>query len=194
MKRSFYTVILSVAAFMTIGGCTSVRVSQDYNKNVIFSEMKTYAWKDAKQKHSGDVRIDTPFNDQRIRAAVDKTMTEKGYARTSGRPDVFVAYTYTLQRRLSGTSGGPVIGFGFGTGGRGSAIGFGAGTGSEISEYDEGQLVIDISDGVSGELLWQGTSVSRVDFQASPEKKTAFFIRMVEKNLSQFPPDHARNK
>ncbi len=188
MKRSAVIITGILGALLLAAGCTTIRASQDYKQGISFSEMKTYAWKDVKQKTTGDVRIDNPLIDQRIRAAVDKALTTKGYQLSTGRPDVFVAYTYSLRPKINGSSGGPVIGFGFGMGGRRSALGFSSGIGSDVEQVDEGQLVIDLTDGITGDLLWRGISTSRADTQASPEKTTAFFNGMVEKNLGPFPP------
>lgn len=188
MKKTSNIATSFICGLFFITGCTTIRVSQDYKPNITFTEMKTYAWKDVKQKRTGDVRIDNPFNDERIRAAVDKALTGKGYVLSSGHPDVHIAYSYNIRSKIGSSSNGPVIGFGFGTGGRNSAIGFGASTGGDVSQYDEGQLVVDLTDGITNDLLWRGTSTSRVDIQAAPEKNTLLFNKMVEKNLAQFPP------
>lgn len=181
-------VATSFIALFFIAGCTSIRVSQDYKEGITFTEMKTYAWKSPAQKKTGDVRIDNPFNDQRIRAAVDKAMTARGYLLSEGRPDVYVSYVYSIRARTSGSSNGPVIGFGFGMGGRNSSMGIATGVGGNTESFDQGQLVIDMTDAVTSDLLWRGTSTSPVDTQAPPEKTTALFNKMVEKNLAQFPP------
>lgn len=189
MKKTSAVATSFICGLFLITGCTTIRVSQDYKPSITFSEMKTFAWKHTKQKKTGDVRIDSPFNDERIRAAVDKALTGKGYVLSSDRPDVYVSYDYNIRSKIASSSNGPVIGFGFGTGGRSSAMGFGVSTGNDVGQYDEGQLVIDVTDGITNDLLWRGTSTSRVDTQATPERTTLLFNKMVEKNLAQFPPD-----
>jgi hypothetical protein len=189
MKKTSAVATSFICGLFIITGCTTIRVSQDYKPSITFSEMKTFAWKNAKQKKSGDVRIDSPFNDERIRAAVNKALTGKGYILSSNHADVYVSYDYSIRSKIASTSNGPVIGFGFGTGGRNSAIGLGVSTGNDVGQYDEGQLVIDLTDGITNDLLWRGTSTSRVDTQAAPERTSLLFNKMVEKNLAQFPPD-----
>lgn len=189
MKKTSALATSFICGLFLITGCTTIRVSQDYKPSITFSEMKTFAWKHAKQKKTGDVRIDSPFNDERIRAAVDKALTGKGYILSSSHPDVYVSYNYSIRSKIASSSNGPVIGFGFGSGGRHSAMGFGVSTGNDVGQYDEGQLVIDLIDGITNDLLWRGTSTSRVDIQATPERATLLFNKMVEKNLDQFPPD-----
>lgn len=188
MKNKTIIAMCLIAGILFVSGCTSIRVSQDYKPAQTFSDVKTYAWKSTKQDRTGDVRIDNPFNDERIRTAVDKTLSLKGFVRTTGNPDVYLSYVYSIQSKIASSSNGPVIGFGFGTGGRNSTMGFAAGVGNDVGEFDEGRLVIDLADGKTNELIWRGTSTSRVDTQASPEKMTRLLNTMVEKNLAQFPP------
>ena len=80
------------------------------------------------------------------------------------------------------------MGVGFGWGGRGGFGGLGVGTGREISEYDEGVLVIDLKDASKGDLMWRGTGTAVVDQQSKPEELTKGVNEAVEKILSQFPP------
>ncbi len=189
MKKTSALATSFICGLFIITGCTTIRVSQDYKPSITFTEMKTFAWKHDKQKKTGDVRIDSPFNDERIRAAVNKALTGKGYILSTNHADVYVSYDYSIRSKIASTSNGPVIGFGFGTGGRNSAMGFGVSTGNDVGQYDEGQLVIDLTDGITNDLLWRGTSTSRVDIQAAPERTSLLFNKMVEKNLAQFPPD-----
>ena len=69
--------------FLLSVGCSTVRVSHDYDAKVDFTRMKTFAWLEKKQPGTGDIRLDDPFLDQRIRAAVNQTLQKKGYAYAS---------------------------------------------------------------------------------------------------------------
>lgn len=189
MKRAKFIKACIVSGLVVfVAGCMSIRVSQDYKSTGIFQNIKTYAWKTEKQEKTGDIRVDNPFNDERIRAAMDKTLSGKGFTRSGDHPDVHVSYSFSIRSRISSSPEGPVIGFGFGTGTRNSSVGFVSGVGSDISQYDEGLLVIDLYDGKTGDLLWRGSSASRIPVPSGPDKETKYFTRMVEKNLAQFPP------
>jgi hypothetical protein len=171
-----------------IAGCSGIMVSQDYTSTQRFPELKTFAWKTDKQEKTGDIRVDSPFIDQRIRNAVEKTMVSKGFTRTAESPDIYLMYHYTLRTKLTSTPSGPTIGFGFGTVSRHSAMGFSTETGS-IDQYEEGQLVIDFIDGKTRSSIWRGISSTRVASGMTPEETTDLFDAMVEKNLEQFPPE-----
>ena len=61
-------------------------------------------------------------------------------------------------------------------------------SGGGVQEYDEGMLVIDITDTKTKDLLWRGTATRRISRQATPEETTQTVNEMVGKTLAQFPP------
>jgi len=146
-------------------GCSGIEVSQDYDMAADFSNLKTFTWYLVKQKKTGDLRVDNPLLDSRIREAVDRSLSQKGYKRISqGTPNFYVF------------------------GGSGSFGGIGIGTGSDVREYDEGMLVIDITDAKNRKLLWRGTGTRRVSRHSDPERITKEVNENVDKILAQFPP------
>ncbi len=54
--------------------------------------------------------------------------------------------------------------------------------------YDQGTLLIDVSEVSSGELIWRGISTQIVSDHSNPEKATENVNATVEKILQQFPP------
>lgn len=179
--------ILAVALLSLLGGCQSVQVSQDYDASKSFSALRTYDWQTKTQPKSGDIRVDNPLLDARIRTAVDRVLSERGYRiQSQPTPDFTVAYQYQIRRKIESDDVG--VGVGFGWGGRSRYGGIGMDTGRYLSEYDEGMLVIDLYDTARGGLLWRGTGTTRVDQHARPEDITKGVNEAVEKILSQFPP------
>lgn len=174
-------------AVLLMVGCTGIKVSQDYDVKTDFSSLKTYAWKSAAQQKTGDVRVDNPLLDERIRKAVDDRLAQKGYRKTArDRPDAYLAYTYQIRRKVG--SEGVQTGIGVGMGGSGGFGGVGLSTGGGVNEYDEGTLVIDILDAAAGELLWRGTASRRLLEASDPEKTTRWVNETVDRILAQFPP------
>jgi len=168
-------------------GCSGIQVSQDYEVAADFSNLKTFTWYLAKQKKTGDLRVDNPLLDSRIRKAVDRSLSQKGYKRISqGTPNFYVGYKYAILTRIR--SERVSTGFGFGFGGSGSFGSIGIGTGSDVREYDEGMLVIDITDAKNRKLLWRGTGTRRVSRHSDPERITKEVNENVDKILAQFPP------
>lgn len=87
---------------MLIHGCATVNISQDYPLNTDYSALKTYAWQSEKQEKTGDLRLDNPLLDTRIRSAIDTFLIEKGYQRIFNvEPDFYIAYYQEIYSRIT---------------------------------------------------------------------------------------------
>lgn len=187
MKHLFLWVFLAaVAAALT--GCSTLKVSQDYDSTADFSVLKTFAWKDVNQPETGDIRVDSPLIDQRIRAAIKTNLALKGLEYSDvDLPDARVAYHYTI---LSKVRSSPVsTGVGAGYLGGGSISGIGFMTGADLQQVDQGLLVVDILSGTTGKLLWRGTSTRVINPHASPEKISQDIDTTIGDLLNQYPPE-----
>ena len=177
--------LLIFTATILLAGCSGVQVNQDYDPATDFNAMTAYGWATATQEKTGDLRIDNPLRDARIRAAVERRLQEQGYVKTTKKdPTFLVRYQYVLRQKID--SDGSGIGFGIGSYGRHGGIAIG--TGNSIREYDEGALVIDFVDAASETLLWRGTGIQRFREYDDPQKTSRDIDTLVEKILSQFPP------
>ena len=172
---------------MVVHGCSNVTVSQDYPPTADYSALKTYAWQSENQEKTGDLRLDNPLLDVRIRRAIDTSLLEKGYRRVSDvQPDFFIAYHQEIYSRI--TVDQPRSGFGFGMGSFGYGGGIGFSTGSNTGSHDDNMLVIDVIDSGSGGIIWRGTGTRSFVQHADPEKITKQVNKTVNKILMQFPP------
>jgi len=179
--------MVMVALLLVFSGCASVRVSQDYDPQTAFDGWRFFRWAAAIQPKTGDPRIDNPFRDQRIRAAIERELANKGFVRSDAATDAYqVRYQYLLRPRLE--SGGSSSGIGFGFGNYGYAGGIAIGTGANIREYDQAMLIIDFLESQSDELLWRGTGAQRFIEYSDPVKTTRDIDRLVGKIIAQFPP------
>jgi hypothetical protein len=168
-------------------GCSTVRVSHDYDPGVNFAGMRTFAWADEKQPETGDIRLDDPLLDRRIRTAVDQTLRKKGFAPVDrGTADFLVAYQLGVQRAIR--SDNVQTGFRFSTGSRGRYGSVGISTGTNIQSYDKGTLFIDVLDPENGSLLWRGKGTDSVSEHSDQKRRTEKIREAVEKILGQFPP------
>lgn len=182
-----YTGLIVFTLFGFLWGCQSIQVSQDYDLSKDFSALKTYEWQAQTQPETGDIRVDNPLLDARIRSAINDSLAKRGYQRiTQGKLDFYVAYRYQIRSKIESDDVGVGVGFGWGGGSRFGGIG--VDTGRHISAYDEGLLVIDLNDASKADLLWRGTGTARVDQHSTPEEITKGIYEAVEKILSQFPP------
>ena len=171
------------AIALLLFGCSSVTVSQDYEIGADFSKYRSFDWVSAQQPKTGDIRVDNPLLDARIRSAVEQTLTEKGFRKeTGGRSDMHVAYHLTIRSKIEGDTFRSGVGYG-----RYPYWG-GAGFETTIRQYDEGMLVIDIGDAAANRLIWRGTGTRRVTEKTNPEKSIRIVNQTVNEILNQFPP------
>jgi len=138
-----------------------------------FSKLKTYRWADIPSKADAD-----PLVVQRVGAAVETQLKEKGYALAEGAPDFLVATYVGRHTRIQ------VADWGYGYG-HGRWYG---GGGLDVYQYEEGSLVVDIVDAHTKQLAWRGTATGIVDPGATPEDRTKKINKAVAKIFEDFPP------
>jgi len=172
-----------VALLLALVACASARVSQDYDSATDFAVYRSYDWFPGERPASGNVHLDSPLVDQRVRNAVDRTLAARGYAKLEDEPaDFQVNFYFSVETKL--TSSG--MDYRVGTYGRHGGVSVGGG--DRLREVDEATLVIDILDARSGDLVWRGTRSRRLKIGDTPEETTRIIDETVEAILSQFPP------
>ncbi len=180
MKKKF----LFAAIMALIAGCSSVSVNQDYDASTDFSPLKTFAWQYAAQPQTGDPRIDNDLNDERIRKAVNATLSGKGFQLVDrAHADFLVAYFIDCHRELR--PGSMSVGVGRGSMGRYGGMGYYSGT----TEYRETLLTIDILEPAEEKTIWRGVGARPSYEGSSPEKTTQIVNESVREILKNFPPE-----
>lgn len=175
--------LFSLLTWLAVSGCSSLRVSRDYDAARDFSPLKTYAWQHDVQPQSGDPRIDNSLLDERVRRAVDDTLAKKGFRQVErGEADFLVAYFRNYRSRISGSS------WSAGAGRSSYSRYGGVGYGSDISEYDQSVLTIDIIDPVNDRTIWRGVGTRTVYEGSSPNKLTRIVNDSVARIMKKFPP------
>jgi len=163
--------------------CTTVQVSQDYNLQTDFSQYQRFQWVAKPRDQTGDVRIDNPLLDARIRKAVEETLKNRGFAEAPAeKADFLVDYQLAVRSRLETDTYRSGIGYGYWP-----YWGWG-GYETTVREYDEGILVIDFIDADSNELVWRGIGTRRLRQYSNPQEVTREVNETVAKILAQFPP------
>lgn len=188
MSASKTWILLTALSLFLISGCSGIRVSQDFSPQAPLSEFSTYDWDQSVEGIKDRTEVAHPLVLDRIRQAVEQTLSEKGWTRATDSPHCRVAYDYIVESKISSTQTGPRFGIAMGrtTKGGGGTIALGSST--DIDQYDEGQVLIDILDVNTGKLLWRGKGTFRVSSHLKPEKMTQRINTAVEKILNQFPP------
>ena len=172
-------------ALFILQACSGIKVSQDYEQGYDFSKLKTYAWKSNDNKEYGI--DDNDLMDHRIRTAIENTMSARQFTQIdTGKPDFYISYHLTIEQIIHSNNVGGGFSVGRSSGGRYGSIG--VGTGTRVQTYDQGSLLIDVTDGLSNNLVWRGTSTQSVYEHPNPEELTQSVNETIEKTLLQFPP------
>ncbi|MFC4738921.1 DUF4136 domain-containing protein [Flavobacterium ponti] len=171
MKKLIPLFILSILA-----SCSSVRVNADYDKKVDFNQYKTYAY----IKASIDKVEISDLDKKRILHSIDDAMTTKGFSKSES-PDMLISI-FTKESERVDVYNNNYWGMGFGWGWNP----YWGMNYNRVYTTPEGTLFIDIFDGKTKEMIWQGEGSGYLTKDTN--KKDARIKEFVDKILEQYPP------
>ncbi|HKO78190.1 MAG TPA: DUF4136 domain-containing protein [Flavobacterium sp.] len=183
--------IISMLFFGLIYGCApTVKVTNDYDHAVNFSEFKTFATFDLSAQ-KGQVN---QLNVDRVTKAIIAEMTAKGFKETSDNPDLKVNAVAILKNKTQVTANSNYYGYGgmyrpYGYWGGGAMMGGGSTT-FNTYDYIDGSLVIDIVSTKTDKLVWQGIGNAEIDNK--PDNPEEFINNSVKSIMASFPPKPAK--
>jgi Ca-activated chloride channel family protein len=156
---------------LALGGCSSLRIAADWDRDIDFHSYRSYKWApiEAGEETRG---TDRTLLDKRVRSAVDRELTAKGYTRAEDGPtDMLLVYRAKVRDKID-------VYADYGYPRR-------WGRGVSIYEYREGTLAILIVDPKLDQVIWQGWAQGVV---ADPERSDEKIREAVRKVLKRFPP------
>lgn len=172
--------IISSAFLILLFACASLSVSYDYDKNADFAKYQTYAF---------DEQVDqlkvNQLDKNRVITAIENEMNARGYKKSSS-PDLLVGIHTRVEQEQSATA----TTTGAGMYGGPWRYGFGGGfttTNVDINKYDVGTLFINVIDGGSKEIIWQGRGTKTLAENVSPEKKEERINAAVASIFKKYP-------
>lgn len=184
MKRSLQVLVVATL----LSGCaTSPAVFTDFDPGVNFGEYRTYRWT---QKPEGF----SPLQEQRLVAAVDAKLRERGWTQSTNPQVNLVGRITTETRYRIDTYNDPMWG-GWGWGGCCWGSGWGPGgwgwgggyySTSTMRTYTYGTLVLDMYDAQTERPIWRGIAMGTVP--DSPVAQTSNLQASVDGIFAQFPP------
>jgi hypothetical protein len=183
--------IISMLFLGLIYGCApTVKVTEDYDHAVNFSEFKTFATFDLSAQ-KGQVN---QLNVDRVTKAIIAEMTAKGFKETSDNSDLKVNAVAILKNKTQVTANSNFYGYGgmyrpYGYWGGGGMMASGSTT-FNTYDYVDGSLVIDIVSTKTGKLVWQGIGNAEIDNK--PDNPEEFINSSVKSILAGFPPGAAK--
>lgn len=178
-------ILVAVLLIALASGCSSVKVSQDYDQAFNFVESKSYNWFEETQDQQEGLQTDNELLANRFRASIDQQLAKQGFT-ISESPSYLLAYNFTVTTRLQSEPVTTRVGYGYGRYDRYGGVG--VSTGTSIRQYDLGTLKISIYDAESKRLVWNGIGTRETYTHYDPEEITKNVDEMVAAVLVQFPP------
>jgi hypothetical protein len=170
MKRHYELVSLGLIAVLV--GCSSYRVSQDYDTGADLAALRAYDWiratEEAPQSAEEAMERNTLI-DTRVKDAVNAQLAAKGLRRDPKSPDFLIAYQISTKDKVR------VKNYTFVSDKR-------------LQTYEEGTLVLDFLAPNGKDLLWRGVAQRTLDRNPTPEKTDKRINGAVEEILKGFPP------
>jgi len=164
--------ILSLFLLFLTVSCSSVRVNSDYDKNVNFSQYKTYAF----HRSGIDKAEISDLDKKRILRAIDNQLATKGFTKSES-PDLLVNIFTKEKERVDiynsygwGWGWSPFWGVNY----------------THPIVTTEGTLYIDLIDAKNKELIWQGMGTGYLTEDTN--KKDERINEFVSKIIAEFPP------
>ncbi len=178
--------ILTILSTLLLYSCANIPVSQDYDQEFDFATLHHYQW--LAEQHqvaptAASFAIKEPLIDKRIRRAIEHNLQGLKYEKSAASPDFYVTYHSLVESKIKSRPATITIGTGY----YGRYGGFNINTGSEVHQYDERKLTIDVLDR-QHQVIWRGTSTSTVREHTNPQQVTELINQSVGKILKQFPP------
>ncbi len=177
--------ILAIAfmIFWTANLVLAQKVTTDYDKNTDFSKYQKYqflGWADNSDQVMNDL------DKTRMREAFQSELAARNLKAMDSDGDVTISL-YVVVNQKTSTSAYTTYhgrtGYGYRRGGWGWGNGYSTTTYSE-SDYLQGTLVMDVFDGESKELIWEGVATQAIK---DPKKREKSIPKTVAKLMKKFP-------
>jgi hypothetical protein len=147
-------------------------VTSDYDRHIRFEKFKTFMWVQEPQ-------TDEPFMKERLMAAVNTQLTNRGLIVVNEGADCVVDAALTIDERRTWQTYYDSFGWDWGWDYSGWA------TTTEIT-FDVATITVDLFDSHTNKLAWRGTATDEVSHH--PEKRSKNIRKEIEKMFRGFPP------
>jgi hypothetical protein len=161
----------AIAGFLFAAVSVMAAITTDYDRKVDFGHYKTYSW--------GKIQTSDGLWDERVKSAVAGQLAAKGLTEVPSGGDVVVAARDAIRNEQELNT------FYDGFGGRRRFFGTGMAT-TTVDNYKVGTLIVELFDGTSKNLIWQGSASNTLSNNA--DKNIKSLGKNVQQMFEHFPP------
>ncbi|WP_005034491.1 DUF4136 domain-containing protein [Holophaga foetida] len=174
---------LSALFLGTLIACSPLQVKYDYDARADYAQYHSFDW----EADSKDT-----FTERRIRAAVEKDLTAKGFRRAEGNPPDLLVSAYPVYRDERVRSVGVGVGIGLRIL---PGVSVGVGTGSAKAKVQTiGGIVMAFKDTRNSQLIWKAETEDALEEGSTPEESEEAIQAAVTRMLERFPPEARPSK
>src|SRR5688572_11933126 len=129
--------LAAAALIVSASGCATMMVSSHVQRDIDFTQYRTYDWGPADALPTGDPRLDAnPFFKDHMQGAVERRFAARGLElTTSGTPDLLIHYHANVTQRIDVNRADQQYGYCYDEG-----------CSVRVMEYEAGTLVLDLVD------------------------------------------------
>jgi len=175
MFRKSFVVSIFLSGIVLLAACASgPDIQSDYDPEVDFSQYKTFGFFSPMSIEGNN--YSTLFGRQ-FRDSIGREMRARGYVE-SNNPDLSVNVSARLQEKtkVTTTTDPMMMGgyYGYRRGYYDPWMGYGYGTTTNVSQYTEGTINVDLVDMAQKRMVWEGVAIGRVkEGRSNAEIRTA---------------------
>jgi hypothetical protein len=183
--RNIFALALSV---LFLAACASgPKIQSDYDPSVDFNQFKTFGFF-TPMGIEGD-NYSTLFG-QQFRESISREMKSRGYVE-SGNAELIFNVSANLQEKTKvTTTTDPMMHggyYGYRRGAYGAWGGYGYGTTTNVSQYTEGTVNVDMVDIVNKSMIWEGVAIGRLKKNQSNADTRVNIDKGVTTMFADFP-------
>lgn len=161
-----------------LGGCSpSLQVQTDLDPDYDLWKYSTFNWASADSTVFRNADYYTALNDRRIKEAVMRQLSKRGYQLTNEKPDLLLQYHIIVEDKTMITT--EPFGYAYSP--------YYTRKQQNVYTYKQGTLVLDLTDTRINQLIWRSWAVSDVDGITSPEQITRLVNQAVKEMFVEFP-------
>jgi hypothetical protein len=159
-----------------LAGCSSAQIFSDYDRSADFKSYKSYAWLQQSDS-TEDLHYNNQLTEKNLKHYANNEMAARGYSIDIHNPDLLIEYHTEIQKKQQVVSN-PVYsnppnyypGYGryrYNPGYTYNTMPYISGYTTQVIDYNEGTLVINVIDRKQHQLIWSGWSVGTVSDEQS---------------------------